>query len=112
MMLLGLIMSAVFVLIVFGPYARFRRTTDRTTAAAMHRPDPQADRHQPGAGHRYSGSGIAALTALSGGTAPVADGYATPAAMYGSRVVIDTPNANFVAPASTFCTQPTCGRMA
>ena len=34
MMLLGLIMSAVFVLIVFGPYARFRRTTDRTTAAA------------------------------------------------------------------------------
>jgi uncharacterized membrane protein len=32
MMLLGLIMSAVFVLIVFGPYARFRRTTDRTTA--------------------------------------------------------------------------------
>jgi uncharacterized membrane protein len=34
MMLLGLIMSAVFVLIIFGPYARFRRTTDRTTAAA------------------------------------------------------------------------------
>jgi uncharacterized membrane protein len=34
MMLLGLIMSAVFVLIVFGPYARFRRTTDRTTAIA------------------------------------------------------------------------------
>ena len=34
MMLLGLIMSAVFVLIVFGPYARFRRTTDRTTAVA------------------------------------------------------------------------------
>lgn len=34
MMLLGLIMSAVFLLIVFGPYARFRRTTDRTTAAA------------------------------------------------------------------------------
>jgi uncharacterized membrane protein len=34
MMLLGLIMSAVFVLIVFGPYARFRRTTDRATAAA------------------------------------------------------------------------------
>ena len=32
MMLLGLIMSAVFLLIVFGPYARFRRTTDRTTA--------------------------------------------------------------------------------
>ena len=34
MMLLGLIMSAVFLLIVFGPYARFRRTTYRTTAAA------------------------------------------------------------------------------
>jgi uncharacterized membrane protein len=34
MMPLGLIMSAVFLLIVFGPYARFRRTTDRTTAAA------------------------------------------------------------------------------
>jgi uncharacterized membrane protein len=34
MMLLGLIMSAVFLLIVFGPYARFRRTTDRTTAIA------------------------------------------------------------------------------
>jgi uncharacterized membrane protein len=34
MMLLGLIMSAVFLLLVFGPYARFRRTTDRTTAAA------------------------------------------------------------------------------
>jgi uncharacterized membrane protein len=34
MMMLGLIMSAVFVLIVFGPYARFRRTTDRATAAA------------------------------------------------------------------------------
>ena len=34
MMLLGLIMSAVFVAIVFGPYARFRRTTDRATAAA------------------------------------------------------------------------------
>jgi uncharacterized membrane protein len=34
MLLLGLIMSAVFLLIVFGPYARFRRTTDRTTAAA------------------------------------------------------------------------------
>src|SRR5579862_1112121 len=32
MMLLGLIMSAVCLLIVFGPYARFRRTTDRTTA--------------------------------------------------------------------------------
>jgi uncharacterized membrane protein len=35
MMLLGLIMSAVFVLIVFGPYARFRRTTDRNIAAAQ-----------------------------------------------------------------------------
>jgi uncharacterized membrane protein len=34
MMLLGLIMSAVFLLIVFGPYARFRRTTDRTTIVA------------------------------------------------------------------------------
>jgi uncharacterized membrane protein len=34
MMLLGLIMSAVFVLIVFGPYARFRRTTERATALA------------------------------------------------------------------------------
>ena len=34
MMLLGLIMSAVFLLIFFGPYARFRRTTDRNTAAA------------------------------------------------------------------------------
>ena len=33
MMALGLIMSAVFVWIVFGPYARFRRTTDRATAA-------------------------------------------------------------------------------
>lgn len=35
MMLLGLIMSGVFVLIVFGPYARFRRTTDRATATAQ-----------------------------------------------------------------------------
>lgn len=34
MMLLGLIMGAVFLLIVFGPYARFRRTTDRATSAA------------------------------------------------------------------------------
>lgn len=34
MMLLGLIMSTVFLLIVFGPYARFRRTTDRTTIVA------------------------------------------------------------------------------
>jgi uncharacterized membrane protein len=38
MMLLGLIMSAIFLIIVFGPYARFRRTTDRaTTAAAIDR---------------------------------------------------------------------------
>ena len=35
MMLLGLIMSAVFLLIFFGPYARFRRTTERTTAIAF-----------------------------------------------------------------------------
>ena len=34
MLLLGLSMSAVFVLIVFGPSARFRRTTDRATAVA------------------------------------------------------------------------------
>ena len=34
MMLLGLIMSAIFLLIVFGPYARFRRTTERNRAAA------------------------------------------------------------------------------
>ncbi len=34
MLLLGLIMSAVFLLIFFGPYARFRRTTDRANAAA------------------------------------------------------------------------------
>jgi hypothetical protein len=34
MMLLGLIMSAVFLLVAFGPYARFRRTTDRNTVAA------------------------------------------------------------------------------
>ena len=34
MMLLGLIMSAVFLLIVFGPYARFRRSTDRATIVA------------------------------------------------------------------------------
>jgi hypothetical protein len=27
-------MSAVFLFIVFGPYARFRRTTDRNTATA------------------------------------------------------------------------------
>ncbi len=35
MMLLGLIMSVVFVLIFFGPYARFRRTTDRAVAVAQ-----------------------------------------------------------------------------
>jgi uncharacterized membrane protein len=35
MMLLGLMMSAVFLFIVFGPYARFRRTTDRNTATAF-----------------------------------------------------------------------------
>ena len=34
MMLLGLVMGAVFLLIVLGPYARFRRTTERVTAAA------------------------------------------------------------------------------
>ena len=34
MLLLGLIMSAVFLFIFFGPYARFRRTTDRNRAAA------------------------------------------------------------------------------
>jgi uncharacterized membrane protein len=34
MMLLGLIMSAVFLVIVFGPYARFRRSTDRATIVA------------------------------------------------------------------------------
>lgn len=34
MMGLGIIMSAVFVVIVFGPYARFRRTTDRARMAA------------------------------------------------------------------------------
>lgn len=30
----GLVMAALFVVIVFGPYARFRRTTDRTRMAA------------------------------------------------------------------------------
>ena len=35
MLLLGLIMSVVFVVIFFGPYARFRRTTDRNTLVAM-----------------------------------------------------------------------------
>jgi uncharacterized membrane protein len=34
MLLLGLIMSAVFLYIVFGPYARFRRTTERNRATA------------------------------------------------------------------------------
>ena len=34
MMLLGLIMSAIFLMIVFGPYARFRRSTDRATIVA------------------------------------------------------------------------------
>jgi uncharacterized membrane protein len=34
MMLLGLIMSAIFLVIVFGPYARFRRSTDRSTIVA------------------------------------------------------------------------------
>lgn len=34
MLLLGLLMSAVFLVIFFGPYARFRRTTERNTAAA------------------------------------------------------------------------------
>jgi uncharacterized membrane protein len=34
MLLLGLIMSAVFLFLVFGPYARFRRTTERNRAAA------------------------------------------------------------------------------
>ena len=31
---LGLLMSAIFIYIVFGPYARFRRTTDRARMAA------------------------------------------------------------------------------
>lgn len=34
MMGLGIVMAVVFVVIVFGPYARFRRTTDRTRMAA------------------------------------------------------------------------------
>jgi uncharacterized membrane protein len=34
MMGLGIIMSVVFVVIVFGPYARFRRTTDRARMVA------------------------------------------------------------------------------
>jgi len=32
--LLGSTATAVFLLLVFGPYARFRRATDRDTAAA------------------------------------------------------------------------------
>ena len=34
MLALGLIMSAVFLYIFFGPYKRFRRTTDKATMAA------------------------------------------------------------------------------
>jgi uncharacterized membrane protein len=34
MMGLGLLMAAVFLAIVFGPYRRFRRTTDRTRMAS------------------------------------------------------------------------------
>ena len=34
MMALGLIMSAVFLYIFFGPYKRFRRTTEKATMAA------------------------------------------------------------------------------
>src|SRR3954470_14411695 len=34
MLLLGLVMSAVFLVIFFGPYARFRRTTERSTLVA------------------------------------------------------------------------------
>jgi uncharacterized membrane protein len=34
MMTLGIIMTIVFVAIVFGPYARFRRTTDRARMVA------------------------------------------------------------------------------
>ena len=34
MMGIGLLMAAVFVVIFFGPYRRFRRTTDRATMAA------------------------------------------------------------------------------
>src|SRR6185312_13658855 len=30
MMAVGIVMAVVFVVLVFGPYARFRRTTDRT----------------------------------------------------------------------------------
>lgn len=34
MMGIGILMAIIFVLLVFGPYARFRRTTDRTRMAA------------------------------------------------------------------------------
>ena len=34
MLVLGLIMSAIFLAIVFGPYRKFRRTTDRTRMAS------------------------------------------------------------------------------
>ncbi len=34
MLALGLVMAAVFLAIVFGPYRRFRRTTDRTRMAS------------------------------------------------------------------------------
>ncbi len=34
MLALGIIMSAVFLFIIFGPYKRFRRTTDRATMVA------------------------------------------------------------------------------
>lgn len=34
MLALGLVMSAIFLAIVFGPYRKFRRTTDRTRMAS------------------------------------------------------------------------------
>ena len=34
MMGLGIIMAIIFIVLVFGPYARFRRTTDRTRMVA------------------------------------------------------------------------------
>jgi uncharacterized membrane protein len=34
MMAIGIIMAIVFLVIVFGPYGRFRRTTDRARMAA------------------------------------------------------------------------------
>jgi len=34
MMGIGILMAAIFVVLVFGPYARFRRTTDRARMAA------------------------------------------------------------------------------